>query len=310
MSTEERAAWTWRAPSNEEIAESLEEVASLLELQRANQYRVQAYRTAAQTIRQQPIPVAEVLEREGIDGLDRLPGIGESLARAVRELVTTGRLAMLERLRGESDPVAVLATLPGVGETLAHRLHDEHGIESLEDLEIAAHDGRLARIPGFGPKRFASVHDALAGRMPQGAREWFPDELPPVGEILDVDAEYRRRARAGTLVRIAPRRFNPTGESWLPVLHTARGERHYTALFSNTARAHALGRTQDWVVIYFDGRHGEHQCTVVTARTAPLAGRRVVRGREAECLAWYASAGGAGRTPTRHSSRRTAPRRR
>jgi putative hydrolase len=68
------------------------------------------------------------------------------------------------------------------------------------------------------------------------------------------------------------------------VLHTQRGARHYTALFSNTPRAHRLGTTRDWVVVYLDGPQ-EGQWTVVTARGGPLAGERVVRGREAACLA-------------------------
>lgn len=81
---------------------------------------------------------------------------------------------------------------------------------------------------------------------------------------------------------IAPRRFNPDKKAWLPILHTERGPWSFTALFSNTARAHQLGTTDDWVVIYFerDGREG--QCTVVTERPGPRAGRRVVRGREDE----------------------------
>ncbi|HEX6053193.1 MAG TPA: hypothetical protein VFZ21_28190, partial [Gemmatimonadaceae bacterium] len=66
------------------------------------------------------------------------------------------------------------------------------------------------------------------------------------------------------------------------------GSRHYTALFSNTARAHELRKTRDWVVLYFDGRDGERQHTIVTATTGPCKGRRVVRGREAECEAYYA----------------------
>ena len=111
--------------------------------------------------------------------------------------------------------------------------------------------------------------------------------LPTIAEILDVDREYRRRATAGELPLIAPRRFNPTGERWLPVLHTTRGDRQYTALFSNTAAAHRFGKTHDWVVLYLDGGEGERQCTVVTAFKGPLAHRRVVRGRESECVAHY-----------------------
>jgi hypothetical protein len=113
-------------------------------------------------------------------------------------------------------------------------------------------------------------------------------EEPSVETVLDVDREYRTAASAGTLPRIAPRRFNPNGEAWLPVLHTRRGDWHFTALFSNTARAHELGRVRDWVVVYAEDKdHAERQYTVVTATAGPLAGRRVVRGREAECRAWH-----------------------
>jgi hypothetical protein len=108
--------------------------------------------------------------------------------------------------------------------------------------------------------------------------------------LLDVDAEYRDKAARGQLPRVAPKRFNPAGDAWLPVLHATRGPWHFTALFSNTARAHELGRTHDWVVIYFyDDEHAERQHTVVTETRGPLVGKRVVRGREAECRAHYAA---------------------
>jgi DNA polymerase (family 10) len=85
----------------------------------------------------------------------------------------------------------------------------------------------------------------------------------------------------------------PERRAWLPVLHTERGSEgekwRFTALFSNTARAHDLGKTHDWVVIYvYDDHHREEQHTVVTETRGPLAGRRVVRGREAECRAFHA----------------------
>jgi hypothetical protein len=108
-------------------------------------------------------------------------------------------------------------------------------------------------------------------------------ERPPVAMLLDVDREYRERAAAGRLRRIAPKRFNPGAEAWLPILHTEGADWRFTALFSNTALAHQLGRTRDWVVIYYEtDRTPEGQCTVVTETQGPLKGRRVVRGREHE----------------------------
>lgn len=87
------------------------------------------------------------------------------------------------------------------------------------------------------------------------------------------------------LRKIAPKRFNPSGEAWLPILHARRGDWQFTALYSNTARAHELGRTKDWVVLYFHSDDGEEaQRTAVTETRDRLAGRRVVRGREAEFL--------------------------
>ena len=91
----------------------------------------------------------------------------------------------------------------------------------------------------------------------------------------------------GALRKIAPRRFNPGAEAWLPILHTHRGERHYTALYSNTARAHGLGKTRDWVVLYFDGGRGERQSTAITSERGPLRGKRIIRGREEECADLY-----------------------
>jgi hypothetical protein len=195
---------------------------------------------------------------------------------------------MLDRLRGESDPVALLASVPGIGRRLAGRLHDELGLETLADLEAAAHDGRLDTIAGFGEKRLAGIRDSLAHRL---GRVRLPaassTTSPPVAELLDVDREYREKAASGQLRLIAPRRFNPTGEAWLPVLHTRRGTRQYTALFSNTARAHQAGKTKDWIVLYYDNGSGERQHTVITATRGPLRGRRVVAGREQDCLALY-----------------------
>ncbi|HVY91104.1 MAG TPA: helix-hairpin-helix domain-containing protein [Bryobacteraceae bacterium] len=273
---------------NEQIAQRLDELARILNEQGADQYRVAAWRRAAIRVRGLAEPVSQIFEREGIEGLKKVPGVGARIALAIRSLITTGKLPMLDRLRGELDPVELLMSVPGLGRVQAERLHRNLGIDSLEDLEAAAHDGRLETIQGFGPKRIAGIIDSLASRL--GRVRPVPPAVTaevPVAELLDVDREYRTSAAAGRLRKIAPRRFNPKGEAWLPVLHTQRGERHYTALYSNTARAHELKKTRDWVVIYWDGTAGEHQSTVVTAHHGPLRGERVVRGREAECAEFY-----------------------
>ena len=142
----------------------------------------------------------------------------------------------------------------------------------------------------MGSKRLAGIRDSLASRLarvrpPRPSEASGADaEAPSVAELLDVDREYRERAAEGKLHLIAPRRLNPTREAWLPILHTRRGDRRYTALFSNTPRAHQAGRTRDWVVIYEEGPVPTGRSwTVITSRRGALAGRRIVRGRETEC---------------------------
>jgi hypothetical protein len=113
--------------------------------------------------------------------------------------------------------------------------------------------------------------------------------FPAVGDILAIDREYREKAAAGRLEVIAPRRFNPRGRAWLPIFHTTRHGWAYTVLYSNTSLAHRLGRTHDWVVLFYERDGQEGQCTVVTETRGELEGWRVVRGRESECLLHYAA---------------------
>jgi DNA polymerase (family X) len=281
------------ATRNLQVAERLRQFADLLASQRANPFRVGAYRRAADTVAGLGRDVGDIHAGQGVAGLEALPGIGSSIAATIAELVRTGRSSQLERLRGSLDPEALFQTVPGIGPALARRIHDGLHADTLEALEVAAHDGSLEALSGVGPRRAAMVRAALAGmlaraRPPRGGGA--ADDGPDVALLLDVDREYREAADAGRLPTIAPRRFNPTGDSWLPVLHTERGPWHFSALFSNTARAHELGRTRDWVVIYFsaDGAH-EGQRTVVTETSGVLAGRRVVRGLEAACREHYRS---------------------
>jgi hypothetical protein len=285
-------------PTNAQIADTLDEIAELLEVQNANPFRVRAYRTGAETIRTLKTPVNRLYEQQGLDGLETLDGIGRSLARAIERLLDGDQLPLLQRLRGDVQPAQVFTTISGIGPALAERIYSQLNIESLADLHAAAYDGRLAQVPGFGPKRIRAVRESLDGRLRRPPvtrhrpRRPASNNEPPVADLLDIDREYRAKATANRLPTIAPRRFNPTGESWLPVLHTSRGNQQYTALYSNTARAHELGTTHDWVVIYRDDQDGDGQWTVITSRFGALQGKRLVRGREDECRVYYTSRAG------------------
>lgn len=194
-------------------------------------------------------------------------------ARAVRG--TKKPLAATAKAHGPAG----LMDIKGIGERLAG-LIDEFvrtgKIELLHDLEKGA------------PRKSGRVkEEQAAGTSARPLRSRMP--IPDVSLILAVDSDYRKKAGAGKLKMIAPKKLNPEGKSWLPILSTEREGWAFTVMFSNTSRAHDLGKTHDWVVIYFRRGAAEQQCTVVTEQRGNLKGKRVIRGREQECAAAYGS---------------------
>jgi putative hydrolase len=276
--------------TNQQIAMKLAQAADLLEQQAANPFRVSAYRRASETISRLAQDVRELAAAEGDAGLIKLPNIGKGIARAIQELLATGSWVQLERMRGTLDPVQRFQTVPGIGPKMAEQINETLHIDTLEALEAAAWDGQLETVRGLGSRRITGIRNALAALLGKTRRQsrMASGEGPSVITLLDVDREYRQQAQQGSLPVIAPKRFNPEGRAWLPILHTHRDAWHFTLLYSNTARAHELKRTHDWVIVYFyDDHHQEGQCTVVTETRGPLTGQRVVRGRELECRNYY-----------------------
>jgi exonuclease VII small subunit len=282
--------------TNEAIASALTEIADLLEKQGANPYRVRAYRQGAETVRHCQQPLQQILAEKGQRGLQKLRGIGTSLGAAIEKVIHAKKLPLLERLRGGGVPERLFSTVADIGPKLAARIHEELGISTLTELEAACWDGRLARVPGMGQKRIRAVRESLAGRFnrigdPAERRTSGPiEDEPPVADLLELDRQYRELADRDRLLRVAPRKYNPEGRAWLPILHAERNGRQYTVLYSNTSRAHEAGALRDWVVVYRDDKKLAGTWTVVTARMGPLKGRRVVRGREAECQGYYEEA--------------------
>ncbi len=168
---------------------------------------------------------------------------------------------------------AGLLEIKGIGERIAGLISEyiEAGhVELLENLE----------------KETTPDQKKEAGRKKKPAPAEQRVDIP-LALLLDIDAEYRGKAAGGKLKRIAPRKLNPEGKAWLPILNTERKGYRFTVMFSNTERAHELGKTNDWVVVYYEKGRGENQCTVVTEQRGALKGKRVVRGREQESQEYY-----------------------
>ena len=250
-----------------------------------NAPRVQRHIEQSQPDMVELVPGVAALETANAFQQVGVPRIAGGLA----ELARTGRWTYLERLRGFAEPRDIFCAIPGVGPKLARQLHETLRVETLEQLETALHEEGAAAVPGIGPRRLAMIRAALGHMLARiRAVRIGPSKEPAVDILLDVDREYRSKAKAEQLRKIAPKRFNPKGEAWLPILHTRRGKWHFTALFSNTARAHELDKVRDWVVLYFHSDSGgEAQRTVVTETRGPLADYRIVRGRERECSSFY-----------------------
>ena len=161
------------APVNSAIADKLREMADVLEQQQADGFRITAYRRAADTLESLEQSVEEIVRIDGLPGLVELPGIGRGIGSAIMEMVTTGRWSQLERLQGALQPEQLFQTLPGIGPELAARIHDALHVDTLEALELAAHDGRLAN--GLGHRTSASR------RHPRGhcGKAWPPTHSTP-----------------------------------------------------------------------------------------------------------------------------------
>jgi DNA polymerase (family X) len=147
--------------SNTAIADALEELGDLNELDGVPAVRVRTYRIAARSVRETSEPVA----RLACDGrATKLPGIGPTIEQKVRSLVETGTIPAAERLRAKLPAgIVAMTRLPGIGPKRARLLYDELGIHSLDSLRQAAHAGRLRSVRGLGPKLEEEVLAALPG---------------------------------------------------------------------------------------------------------------------------------------------------
>lgn len=144
---------------NAEIANLLDEIADLLELREANEFRVRSYRSAAQTVRDLSERLAD-LASSGSD-LSKLPNVGESTAEKIHEILETGTCQRLEELRKQiPEELTELMRVPQLGPRKAKQLHDELGVENLEQLKAACEHQQVRGLSGMGPKTEENI---LAG---------------------------------------------------------------------------------------------------------------------------------------------------
>jgi len=157
---------------NAAIARVLREIADLLEIKNENAFKIRAYRNGADIAANHPHDLARLDEA----GLREIPGIGKDLAARIREIAETGDAAFHRELVAEFPPTILdLLGLQGVGPKTVATLYRELGVRTIDDLELAARDGRVRALHGMGPKKEALILKALEDRKTFAGRRLLPE---------------------------------------------------------------------------------------------------------------------------------------
>ena len=174
------------------IARILREIADLLEIKNDNPFKIRAYRNGADIAANHPHELAALDEA----GLREIPGIGKDLAARIREIAETGDAAYHRELVAEFPPTILdLLHLQGVGPKTVATLYRELGIRTLDDLERAAHDGRVRALRGMGAKKEALILKALEERKRFAGRHLLPDAHDAAAALVSLSARARARRR-------------------------------------------------------------------------------------------------------------------
>ncbi len=168
------------AAHNEEVASAFDEMADLLSIRAENVFRIRAYRRAAQIVRGLPRELAEMY---GTEEFDALPGIGADLAGKIEELLRTGQLNALEKLRRQvPQGVRELLSLPALEPVRVRALFTKLHVRGVDSLRRVLADGRLSSVRGFGPKILEELTHALKERK----------DNPPQRVPLSVATQYAK----------------------------------------------------------------------------------------------------------------------
>jgi len=189
--------------TKEEIASVLEQIATLLELKGENPFKIRAYTNAARAIETFGGNVPNFQDEEA---LAKIPGIGKSIALKIKELAATGSLKYFQELSAEFPPgIMELFSLSGLGAKKIKALYDRLGISSIEQLQKACEQGRVAELPGFGETTQQKLCDAIAKRAARAGSfqfgqvaaeaERLRSDLAARSDALqaDIAGSYRRR---------------------------------------------------------------------------------------------------------------------
>ncbi len=147
---------------NEAIARRFYRLSALMEIRGDDPFRLRSYRNAAEAIEVWPTPLKEIAEKEGVAGLQEIPGVGKAIAGKVIELLEKGSFNAWDRLIAETpESILDLTDIPGIGPKTAGLLHQRFKVSSLDDLKTFVSSGGLDLVDGIGPKTAEKIKEAL-----------------------------------------------------------------------------------------------------------------------------------------------------
>ena len=148
--------------NNETIARRFYRLAALMEVRGDDPFRWRSYRNAAEAIEVWPTPLKEIAEKDGVTGLQEIPGVGKAIAGKVIDLLTKGTFDAWERLTAETpETVLDLLEIPGIGPKTAALLHQRFKVSSLDEMKAFVASGGLDMVDGIGPKTAERIKEAL-----------------------------------------------------------------------------------------------------------------------------------------------------
>jgi DNA polymerase (family 10) len=172
-----------RPMNKDQVAEVLVNIATLLDLKGENPFKARAYLNAARTLESLAEPLDKLIAEKR---LGEIKGIGEALQEKITTLVTTGKLPYYEDLKAATPPgLVAMLDIPGLGPKKIKVMHDELGIETVEQLESACKDGRVAALKGFGEKTAANICEGINRRRSYASRHLISDVLPLAESLLE-----------------------------------------------------------------------------------------------------------------------------
>ena len=167
----------------EHVAEVLTGIGVLLELKGENPFKTRAYQSAARALESLSAPLDKLVAEHK---LGEVKGIGESIQKKIEELVTTGKLDYYEELKAATPPgLVAMLDIPGLGPKKVKALHDELGITSIEQLEKACQDGKIAKLKGFGEKTQVNIVEGIARRRAYASRHHISEAIPRAEALLE-----------------------------------------------------------------------------------------------------------------------------